>query len=55
MSVLILKLFLLHSHSGKFNSFKLSAFAIDFSYRVIQNKSSKFESLISPEERKYLQ
>lgn len=47
MALLILKLFIFHHHSGKFNSFKLAAFALDISYNLIENKNSSVHELIN--------
>lgn len=40
MSELILKLFLYQSHIGKYNSFKLAAFSLEFSSILINNENT---------------
>lgn len=51
---MILKLFLFHSHLGKYNSFKVAAFAIDQSHQIHSSGESKLSHLLTSIERNTL-
>lgn len=55
MSVLLAKLFLFSSHMSKYNSYKLAAFAMEESFRLLGYKSKKVYNIITEEETEVLQ
>ena len=54
MTSMILKLFLYKNHIGKYNSFKLAAFALDFANKLILDADTEIKYIINEQEEKYL-